>query len=61
MQILLFSVLAILLYLLADRFLDAIERRAGRRLEQRSLIFLAILMSLALLAFAAVRKFVAVE
>jgi hypothetical protein len=61
MQILLFTALAILLYLLADRLLEAIERRAGRRLDQRSLVFLAILLPLALLAFAAVRKFVGVE
>jgi hypothetical protein len=61
MQMLLFTALAILLYLLADRLLDAIERRVGRRLEQRSLIFLAILLPLAMLAFAAVRKFGGVE
>jgi hypothetical protein len=61
MQILLFTALAILLYLVADRLLEAIERRAGRRLDQRSLVFLAILLPLALLAFAAVRKFVGIE
>ena len=56
MQIVLFTVLAIVLYLVADRLLVALEMRAGRRFEYRSLIFFAILLVLAVLAFAAVQR-----
>ena len=57
MQILLFTALAVVLYLVADRALNAIELRAGRRFEYRSLIFFAILMVLALAAFSVVQHF----
>lgn len=57
MQILLFTALAVVLYLVADRALNAIELRAGRRFEHRSLIFFAILLVLALAAFSAVQHF----
>jgi len=53
---LLFTVLAVVLYLVADRALNALEARAGRRFEYRSLIFFVILLVLALLAFSAVRR-----
>jgi hypothetical protein len=56
MQMILFTVLGIGLYLLADRLLDALEVRAGRRFEYRSLVFLAILMVLAVVAFSIVRR-----
>lgn len=52
-----FTVAGILLYLLADRLLALIERRAGRVLEYRTLVFFALLLSLALLTFAAIRRF----
>ena len=58
MQMILFTVLGVGLYLLADRLLDALEVRAGRRFEYRSLVFLAILMVLAVVAFSIVRRFV---
>lgn len=53
----LFTVVAVVLYVAADRILDLVERRAGRRLEHRSLLFFAILFLLALLAFWAIRNF----
>ena len=56
MQILLFTALAVVLYLVADRALNAIELRAGRRFEYRSLIFFAILLPLAMLAFALIQR-----
>jgi hypothetical protein len=56
MQLISFTVLGIVLYLLADRLLQALERRAGRHFEQRSLIFFAILLGLALVSFALVRR-----
>jgi membrane-anchored glycerophosphoryl diester phosphodiesterase (GDPDase) len=56
-EALLFTALAVVLYLVADRVLDALERRAGRRFEYRSVIFFAILLVLAVLSFAVVRRF----
>jgi predicted nucleic acid-binding Zn ribbon protein len=56
-QTLLFTVLAVVLYLVADRVLDAAERRAGRRFEYRSLYFFLILLLLAVVSFALVRRF----
>lgn len=58
MQIILFTVVAVVLYLVADRLLNALELRAGRRFEHRSLIFFAILLPLAMLAFAAIQRLV---
>lgn len=57
MQMLLFTVLAVVLYLVSDRALNALEVRAGRRFEYRSLIFFVILLALAVLAFSAVQRF----
>lgn len=56
-EALLFTALAVVLYLVADRVLDALERRAGRRFEYRSVVFFAILLLLAVLTFAVVRRF----
>ena len=57
MQILYFTLAAILLYLGADWILNRIEVAAGRRLEYRSIIFFAILLAMALSSFALVRHF----
>ena len=54
---LLFTALAVVLYLVADHALDALERRAGRRFEYRSVLFFVILLVLAVLTFAAVQRF----
>jgi hypothetical protein len=56
-EALLFTALAVVLYLVADRLLDALERRAGRRFEYRSVVFFVILLLLAVLSFAVVRRF----
>ena len=56
-EALLFTALAVVLYLVADRVLDALERRAGRRFEYRSVVFFAILLVLAVFSFAVVRRF----
>ena len=56
MQIILFTVVAVVLYLVADRVLNVLEAQAGRRFEYRSLIFFAILLPLAMLAFAAIQR-----
>jgi hypothetical protein len=57
MEMLLFTALAVVLYLVADRALNALEVRAGRRFEHRSLIFFAILLALAIAVFSAVQRF----
>lgn len=57
MELLLFTVLAIALYVGADRVLDALEKRAGRRFEYRSLYFFGLLLAMATIAFAIVRRF----
>jgi len=57
MQIVLFTLLAVVLYLAADRILDLLERRAGRRFDNRSVIFFAILLVLAVVSFAVVQRF----
>lgn len=51
MQIIYFTLTAIVLYLLSDRALDWLERRRGARFEHRTLIFFAILLVLALVTF----------
>ncbi len=51
MDIVWFTITAAILYFAADRALDALERRAGKRFPQRSLIFFALILVLALLVF----------
>lgn len=55
MEMLYYTVTAILLYLGADWILDRIETAAGRRFEYRSLIFFAILLGMAVASFALIR------
>jgi predicted PurR-regulated permease PerM len=43
--------LAVVLYLAADRILDAIERSRGRRFEERTLVFFFLLLALGLIGF----------
>jgi hypothetical protein len=61
MTIVYFTLAAILLYLLADRLLDLLERRAGHRFEHRSLIFFALLLGFSVVAFAAIRRLAGLE
>ena len=55
MEFLYFLVAAIALYAFSDWLLRRIEARLGRHLEQRSVIFFAILLSSALVSFALIR------
>jgi len=57
METILFTAIAAVLYLVADRLLLLLETRAGRRFEHRSLVFFAILLTLAVVTFGAIRKF----
>lgn len=55
MEIIWFTLVAIVLYLVSDWLLERVELAVGRRLEHRSLIFFAILLSLALVTFSIIR------
>jgi hypothetical protein len=55
-EIALFLAVAVALYFAADFALTAAERAVGRRLEHRELIFFALLLVLALAAFALIRQ-----
>ena len=57
MEIVWLALTGIVLYVLADRILDFMERRAGRRFEQRSIIFFGLILGLALVTFAVIRRF----
>ncbi len=57
MEILYFTAVAVFLYFAADWILERIESAAGRRLDNRSLVFFLILMALALTTFAVIRLY----
>ena len=57
MQFVYFTLVAAILYLLSNWIVDRIEIAAGRRFEYRSLLFFAILMSLALISFSIIRSY----
>ena len=57
MEIVLFTVVAAVLYLVADRLLKLIEQRRRAPLANRSLIFFFLLLGLALPTFALLRSF----
>ena len=51
MQYVYFTIIAVVLYFVADNILQRIEISRGARLPYRTLIFFAILLPLALLSF----------
>jgi len=57
MEAVYFTLVAILLYFVADFILDRAERMAGRRFDNRSLIFFGILLTMALVSFALIRNY----
>ena len=57
MEIAYFTLAAIVLYFAADAILEWIERLRGARLENRQFVFFAIILPLALAAFALIRRF----
>lgn len=56
MEAVYFIVAAVALYFAADRILNLIETRAGRRFEYRQIYFFAILGGLAIVSFALIRR-----
>ena len=57
MQILLFTLVAIFLYLFSDWLLLQLEARRGQPFANRSLIFFAIIMLLSLISFDLLQRF----
>lgn len=57
MSIVYFTIVAIILYVAADWLLERVEIAAGRRLEHRSLVFFAILLTLALTSFSLIQYY----
>ena len=55
MEIVQFTLIAIALYVGADAILNWLERMRGARFESRQLVFFAIILPLALAAFALIR------
>ena len=51
MQYLMYTVTAVVLYLLADWMLNQIEIAVGNRLKYRSVVFFVIIMVMALVSF----------
>jgi len=58
MEFLYFLAAGIALYAFSDWLLRTIEARRGGQFEYRSVIFFAILLSLALVSFAVIRRLV---
>ena len=56
MEILYFTLGAILLYVAADWILNRIEIELGRRLENRSIVFFVILLLMATTSFWVIRQ-----
>jgi len=61
MSIVYFTLVAIVLYFAADWILERVEIAAGKRLEHRSLIFFAILLTLALTSFSLIQSYTGVS
>lgn len=57
LEALAYTVVGLLLYLISDGLLNWIETRRGARFEHRSLIFFAIILTLALVSFQAIQHF----
>jgi hypothetical protein len=54
-ELILFTLNAVVIYVLADWLLRLVERRRGRILPQRQVVFFAIFLVLALVSFGALR------
>jgi predicted PurR-regulated permease PerM len=51
MEILLFTLNAIIIYLLADWIIHTLEKRKGHGLKNRQIIFFVVFLALALISF----------
>jgi surface polysaccharide O-acyltransferase-like enzyme len=55
-DLILFSINAIVVYLLSDWIVRLVERKRGAVIRQRQIVFFVIFLALALLSFALLRK-----
>jgi surface polysaccharide O-acyltransferase-like enzyme len=55
-ELILFSLNAIVVYLLSDWLLRLVERKRGSVLKQRQIVFFVIFLALALLSFSVLRS-----
>jgi predicted PurR-regulated permease PerM len=58
-DLIVFTLNAIVIYLLADWLVRVLERRRGEALKQRQVVFFVIFLCLALVSFAVLRRIVA--
>lgn len=57
MEIVYFTLVAALLYLISNWLVERLEVAAGRRFEYRSLLFFVILLTLAMVSFYLIRLY----
>jgi hypothetical protein len=57
MEIVYFTLVAVILYLGADWILNRIEAAAGQRLKYRNIVFFVMLLAMALSSFALINRF----
>lgn len=57
MEIILFTIVAVVLYLVSDWIVQRVEMVLGRRLEHRTLLFFALIAVLAVASFSAIRAY----
>ncbi|MDH5766005.1 MAG: hypothetical protein OEZ38_08315 [Gammaproteobacteria bacterium] len=55
MEMVLFTIVAVILYVVSDWILNQIEIRQGARLENRSLVFFVIIGTLSFISFYAIQ------
>ena len=61
MSALYFTLVAVVLYFVSDWLLQLVEVQAGRRFENRTIIFFVILLSLALITFSVIQRLTGVS
>jgi hypothetical protein len=59
MEAVYYTITGVVLYLLADWILRSFEARAGRIFEHRTLVFFVLLLAMALVSFAVIRRLAA--
>jgi len=55
MEMIYYTIAAVVLYAVSDYILNAIEIKRGERLPNRSLVFFAIILTLAVIVFSGIR------
>ncbi len=55
-DLIIFTLNAIVIYLISDWLVRVLERRRGAALKQRQVVFFVIFLSLALMSFAVLRR-----